>query len=1690
MPGPSAIRINTVRNTIEENTLTPKTPYGVVSLLGTVNANTIVTLSGADADRFELAMLSSRVYTLSLKAGQSFDYETQTRLDVIVSARDATSAPSTAVSTDFTVQIIDIDENAHPAPVQTFTPQAGSTQGAADASTAIVLDGRYMLVGDDEGNSLRVFDREGGAAVKEIFFGGYLGINNTELDLEASTRIGEKLYFIGSHGNSKSGNDANNREWLFSATASGTGADTALTFTGKFGGLEAALVQWDQSNAHNLGANHFGFAAGSASGTPESNSGFGIEGLTSSADGSALWIAFRAPVTGSPGINTALIVQLTNVDAVLAGTAAPAFGSAIELDLGGRAIRSIDKNAAGQYLVLAGPSGPNTADVADDFRLYTWDGSVDASGHATNLVRQAVDLDALLAPGASFETIVEVPSNLGAGAQIHLLQDNGDVIFAGQTEVAKDLPVGQQHFTGNVVTLGGAAAADTTGPQLLRSTPADNAVAISADADITLTFNESVRAGSGSFVLKDGNTVVATFAANAAEVKYEYNKITLETSAPLQPGRSYTLEIAPGAIVDAEGNAFAGISGESAINFDTEAPVPAGTVLAAGDIVFLAVNTDSPDAFAFALLKDVEAGTQIGFSDRDYAGSAFPTSGEAAYMWTANTSLKAGTIVTIQPDQSGSNNPIASHGTTQGKAGGLSASGETIYAFQGQIAGLANGAAGAITVDHFVAAINVGGAAAGTIPDSIAAYTQSFVAGANDNVIYKGSLAYAPADLAAAARNNANFNTSDTATAPIANNAIQFPTDVTKISAIQGSGLASTKVGQSVTVEARVTAWLPDMQMFYVQEELADHDGNAATSEGVAVFYGTNPSPVNAASIGDIVRFTSTVTEYFEMTELINVANFQVIRNGTAADLDPAVQVKLPLANAATLEQYEGMRIEVSAASGGALHASDTYTYARYGEITFYADGVAEQYTQQNLPSVSGNAAYLEFMARNSIQLDDGSTVQNPSVAALQAGGHIDRNGQPFGPDNFVRVGDTAQSLTGVLGYGFESYELHPTETVTLTPNVRETAPSAAELSVNGTPDIKVASFNVLNYFTQYSGNFNTPYGNSLEVRGANNATEFARQQAKIVEAIIGTSADVMALNEMQNNGFADGTSALDNLVDALNAKLGANVYDYIRGPYDDGDGVDEPTAGTDAIMVAIIYNKTTVKPLGQAATPDVDVYSAFGKGSRPPVAQTFSYIDDTSKQFTVVGNHFKSKGSLSSNFAGDADQGDGQGNNNPTRLEAAVDLARWIATNPTGATDGDYLLLGDFNSYASEDPMRFLTDLGFDASKIYGGYDIPTAAEALKGLYTYLGSKADHSYVFDGFVGSLDHGVASAGIMGEVTGFTHWNINSEEQIGLDYNTEYNPAGLYAVNPYRAADHDPLVIGLKLNSEEGSPTEPPPGPTDTVAPTLQASSPADNAANVAPGANITLTFNEAIKKGTGTITLKALDGAADVVLDVSNAAVSVNGSVLTINPAADLQAGKQYAVLLSAGAVEDIAGNDFAGIANNATLNFTTANAPAAPSVFITEIHYDNAGTDTGERIAVSGAAGTSLTGWSIVLYNGNGGASYNTKSLNGTVIDNEGGTGFGEVYFDYPVDGIQNGSPDGIALVNASGQVVQFLSYEGVMTANGGPANGMTSIDIGAAEGSSAPVGGSIQLIGGAGGDWQLMPTHTFGTLNADFFG
>ncbi|MCF2447034.1 ExeM/NucH family extracellular endonuclease [Dyadobacter sp. CY345] len=594
-----------------------------------------------------------------------------------------------------------------------------------------------------------------------------------------------------------------------------------------------------------------------------------------------------------------------------------------------------------------------------------------------------------------------------------------------------------------------------------------------------------------------------------------------------------------------------------------------------------------------------------------------------------------------------------------------------------------------------------------------------------------------------------------------------------KISAIQGSGTTAAITGIQ-TIEGIVTRMFSGatgLNGFFVQEEDADSDGDATTSEGIFVYnLSTDVAGLVTPSEGDKVNLTGTVQDFVSTTSGVTTSSTQIrsLTNFTNLGLStlPAVTtIKFPVANVTDLERYEGMLVDISATSGN-LVVTEYFQLGRYGQVVLSATGASnqpgtdarlDQFTQFNMPSTTGYAAYLAEIAKRKIILDDGSTRQNTDPIIFG------RNGNPLSATNTLRGGDEVTNIVGILDERLEGYRIQRATGVNFIPvNERPTTPPSLAAAT-----LKVASANVLNYFT-------TLDAGSGDFRGANNAQEFTRQKAKIIKALIGTDADVIGLMEIQNNGTTP-TTALQDLINGLNADpASSGTYAFVNTD----PSVTGFTLSTDAITVGIIYKTDKVSLVGNAAS--LTTSAAFDAVGRRPLAQTFSQ-NSNGELFTVVVNHFKSKGS-SSGGAGDADAVDGQSASNGTRSRQATDLAAWLATRPTGTTDLDYLILGDLNAYAMEDPLRILATSG----------------------YTNQLPATSYSYVFDGQTGSLDHALASSTLATQITGTAKWHINADEPGVLDYNTEFKTTGqvtsLYAPDQFRAADHDPVLVGLDLTN--------------------------------------------------------------------------------------------------------------------------------------------------------------------------------------------------------------------------------------------------------------------------------------------------
>jgi predicted extracellular nuclease len=572
----------------------------------------------------------------------------------------------------------------------------------------------------------------------------------------------------------------------------------------------------------------------------------------------------------------------------------------------------------------------------------------------------------------------------------------------------------------------------------------------------------------------------------------------------------------------------------------------------------------------------------------------------------------------------------------------------------------------------------------------------------------------------------------------------------TRIHDIQGSGLSSPLNNTAnVVIEGIVIGDYQEgtqFRGFYVQEEDADADSNPATSEGIFVFDNNLGVPVK---LGDKVRVKGTVNEFATgggttLTQLNSISSITLC--GSGQSVTPATP-SLPVANTNDWERFEGMLIRIPQT----LTVTDTFNLGRHGEVGLSVGGRLRSPTNAVAPGAAANTLQ-DLNNRSRILLDDGDGRQNidPTVHPVPG----------LSATNTLRLGATVDNLTGVLEQRFSSYRIQPVGPIAfIAANPRPAAPS-----VGGT--LKVASFNVLNYFNGNGtgGGFPTP-------RGANSAQEFTRQRDKIINAITTLNADIAGLLEIEND--AGPNSAIADLVNGLNAVSGAGTYSFI----------DTGVVGTDEIRVALIFKPAVVAPVGPFKTLTTAIDPQFlDTKNRPALAQTFRQLSNGAK-FTVAINHFKSKGSPC-NDIGDPDTGDGQGNCNLTRTRAATALVNWLATDPTASGDPDFLIVGDLNSNAQENPITTIKAAGFT--------DL---------IQTFVGANA-YSFNFNGESGYLDHALASASLRPQVTGTAEWHINADEPVVLDYNVEFKSPNqvntLFAPTAFRCSDHDPLVVGLNL----------------------------------------------------------------------------------------------------------------------------------------------------------------------------------------------------------------------------------------------------------------------------------------------------
>ncbi|MCW2003411.1 hypothetical protein FHY30_002166 [Xanthomonas arboricola] len=557
--------------------------------------------------------------------------------------------------------------------------------------------------------------------------------------------------------------------------------------------------------------------------------------------------------------------------------------------------------------------------------------------------------------------------------------------------------------------------------------------------------------------------------------------------------------------------------------------------------------------------------------------------------------------------------------------------------------------------------------------------------------------------------------------APVLCHAAESAPQRLTIADVQGEDTRSPFDGRLVEVEGIVTA---DTRVGLAGLFVQQPGTEPRRSHGVFV---TGAGDAQVA-VGDRVRIVGTVREVGAGGDA-SLTTLQATTLEVLASNQP-VPVRMLSGPAANWEALEGEHVRLAAVT---LNGSDRL--ASNGELIAAFGG---RLWQPSEVAAAGTPAFAQTEADNArrrVLLDDARNGRTPkAVSYLPAEANL-------------RVGSLLRQVDGIVDQRYDGqYRIQ-----VLAPLTLPALPAPVAPQVGG--DLRIASFNLENFF-----NGNGRGGGFPTKRGARTHEQFQAQLAKLVATIVPLQADVAALMELENDGN-DGDTAVAQLVAALNAAGKDKDWRFV----DSGSG-----PGDDAIRVGIVYRSTQVTPVGKPATL---TGGPFDSHSRVPLAQAFR--SSRGATFVVVANHFKSKGCGTASGA-DADQHDGQACWNATRTESAKRLHQWLQSDPTGAQTKLAVLLGDFNAYAMETPMRSLRASGWQDA------------------FAVVGVKQPYSYVYDGMSGRLDHALLSPAMAKQLRGAAEWHINADAMDDAGYAKRNLPG------PWRSSDHDPVLLGFAL----------------------------------------------------------------------------------------------------------------------------------------------------------------------------------------------------------------------------------------------------------------------------------------------------
>jgi Protein of unknown function (DUF3616) len=318
------------------------------------------------------------------------------------------------------------------------TPTSRVMLGTSDASTAISTDDGYLMVADDEDDLIRLYDSTTSSRPVNQFL-PYSGNHSGEIDFEAAARKGDKIYWLGSHSNKKDGSIESSRQAVFRTTVSGSGATAKLTADGSYlnnashDGLRIDMARWDAENGDRLN-----LTQATKKGSPTALGGFDIEAAEFSPDQKSLYLGMRSPVSPAVVGGKAVIVPVTNIDAVIDGTDAhAAFADPILLNLGGDSIRELRRNDRNEYLILSAKA-PDSSDAGTQ-HLWAWDGQADSQPRMLTTQLPTDSEPNHTDNAGAWEGIGELPTRLVPGAEVRLIMDQGyEVLYPGAGENKKD----------------------------------------------------------------------------------------------------------------------------------------------------------------------------------------------------------------------------------------------------------------------------------------------------------------------------------------------------------------------------------------------------------------------------------------------------------------------------------------------------------------------------------------------------------------------------------------------------------------------------------------------------------------------------------------------------------------------------------------------------------------------------------------------------------------------------------------------------------------------------------------------------------------------------------------------------------------------------------------------------------------------------------------------------------------------------------------------------------------------------------------------------------------------------------------------------------------------------------------------------------------------------------------------------